>query len=260
MRELQIECVPALLTLEGRTYIDGVDLSRLEFYRQMPSLTDPPTTASPSPLVFKQAYDRLLNAGVDHILSIHVSSRLSGILNAAHQAAQEFGDRVNLFDSQQLSLGLGYQVMEAAQTALEGFNLDEVLERVRSVKHNIRLLALIDSFEYLRRGGRVSWLQAGVSQVFQIKLLLTIKDGFVESFSRARTFNRAMDILCSEAKSWAPLRQFTVMHAGIEERAQELAEELRSLSATPPMIVNVTTVIGAHVGPGSIGIAALPAI
>ncbi|MGD2161604.1 MAG: DegV family protein [Anaerolineales bacterium] len=260
LQELDIRSVPALLTLDGRTFIDGHDLSRVEFYRRMPSLTHPPTTASPSPIMFKEAYERLLTSGVDQILSIHVSSKLSGMLNAAYQAAQEFGARVNLFDSQQLSLGLGYQVMEAARSALKGLELQEILNHVRAVKENVKLLALINSLEYLRRGGRVSWLQAGVSELLKIKLLLTIKDGLVESFSRARTFNRAMDILRREVHSWSPLNQLTVMHAGIEQRAEELAEELQTLSDTTPMIVNVTTVIGAHVGPGSIGVAALPKI
>jgi DegV family protein with EDD domain len=258
LQSLKIESVPALLIIEGKTYIDGVNLSRTEFYNRMPSLTEPPTTASPSPIVFKQAYERLFDAGVDAILSIHVSSKLSGIVNVASQAAQEFGKRVRVFDSQQVSLGLGYQVIEAAKSALRGVNLAGIVEHVHSIKEHVHLLALIDSLEYLRRGGRVSWLQAGVGDLFKIKLLVTLKDGFVESFGRARTFSRALDSLRNEAGSWAPLNQLTIMHSGIRERAEALAEELSPLSATEPMVVNVTTVIGAHVGPGSIGIAGLP--
>jgi fatty acid-binding protein DegV len=97
-----------------------------------------------------------------------------------------------------------------------------------------------------------------VGELLKIKLLVTLKDGLVESFGRARTFSRALDSLRDEARSWAPLNQLTVMHSGIRDRAEALAEELSPLSATEPMIVNVTTVIGAHVGPGSIGIAGLP--
>jgi DegV family protein with EDD domain len=258
LKSLQIEMVPALLTLDGETFIDGVDLSRIEFYRRMPSLTQPPKTASPSPVKFIDAYKQMFKDGVDHILSIHVSSRLSGIVNAAHQAAQEFGERVTIFDSKQVSLGLGYQVIEAANAAIEDLHINEVMESVKTVQANVRLLALIDSLEYLRRGGRVNWLQAGVSELLQIKLLLTLKDGFVESFGRARTFSKALDQLRKEARSWAPLSQLTIMHAGISDRAKLLAEELRSLSSNAPMIVDVTTVIGAHVGPGAIGIAGLP--
>jgi DegV family protein with EDD domain len=258
LQSLQIESVPALLVIEGNTYIDGVDMTRTEFYERMPSWKEPPTTASPSPIVFKQAYERLFVAGVDAILSIHVSSRLSGIVNVASQAAQDFGKRVKIFDSQQVSLGLGYQVIEAAKSALQGLNLEEILEHVTSIKEHVHLLALINTLEYLRRGGRVSWLQAGVGELLKIKLLVTLKDGLVESFGRARTFSRALDSLRDEARSWAPLNQLTVMHSGIRDRAEALAEELSPLSATEPMIVNVTTVIGAHVGPGSIGIAGLP--
>lgn len=258
LSSLKIAMVPALLIIDGQTYVDGVDISREEFYRRLPSFQSPPTTAAPSSIQFKQAYERLLAAGMEQILSIHVSSRLSGIINAAHQAAQQFGDRVHVFDSQQLSLGLGYQAMEAATAALDGLSIEAVLERARRARANVHLLALINSLEYLRRSGRVSWLQAGVSELLRIKLLLTLKNGFVESFGRARTFGHALEALRREARSWAPMSQLAIMHSGIVEKAKELADELNTLCSTPPMVVNVTTVIGAHVGPGSIGIAGLP--
>ncbi|MDF1500684.1 MAG: DegV family protein [Anaerolineales bacterium] len=258
LQSKQIELIPALVMMDGETFIDGVDLSRLEFYRRMPSLTHPPTTASPSPIVFQDSYERLFKQGVEQILSIHVSSHLSGIVNAAFQAAQQFGKRVNVFDSQQLSLGLGYQVIEAANAAAEGLKLEAILDHVRSIREKVRILALIDSLEYLRRSGRVNWLKAGFSELLKIKLLLTVKDGFVESFGQARTFTRALQQLRVEAASWAPLSHLTVMHSGIADVANSLAEDLHSLSSSPPMIVDVTTVIGVHVGPGSIGIAGLP--
>lgn len=260
LADLKIESVPALLIVDGETFIDGVNLSRMEFYRRMPALSQPPTTASPSPAEFQAAYERLLSDGVESILSIHVSAKLSGMVNSAYQAAQEFGKRVTIFDSQQLSLGLGYQVIEGAHAALEGLNIETVLKRVQQVQAKVRLLALINSLEYLRRSGRVSWLQAGVGELLRIKQLLTLKDGFVESFGRARTFTRALETLKREARAWSPLSHLTVMHSGILEKAELLAAELAELCSTQPMVVNVTTVIGAHVGPGSIGIAGLPAI
>lgn len=260
LADLKVESVPALLIVDGETFIDGVNLSRMEFYRRMPALSQPPTTASPSPAEFQAAYERLLSDGVESILSIHVSAKLSGMVNSAYQAAQEFGKRVTIFDSQQLSLGLGYQVIEGAHAALEGLNIETVLKRVQQVQAKVRLLALINSLEYLRRGGRVSWLQAGVGELLRIKQLLTLQDGFVESFGRARTFTRALETLKREARAWSPLSHLTVMHSGILEKAELLAAELAALCSTEPMVVNVTTVIGAHVGPGSIGIAGLPAI
>lgn len=260
LEDLKIKSIPAILTVDGETFIDGVNLSRIEFYSRMPSLSQPPTTAAPSPVAFQEAYERLLSDGLESILSIHVSSKLSGMVNSAYQAAQAFGKRVTIFDSQQLSLGLGYQVMEGAYAALEGLHFINVLERVQRVRAKVRLLALINSLEYLRRSGRVSWLQAGVGELLQIKQLLTLKDGLVESFGRARTFSRALNTLKREARTWSPLSHLTVMHSGIREKAELLAGELAELCSTQPMIVNVTTVIGAHVGPGSIGIAGLPAI
>ena len=260
LKDLKIESIPAILTIDGQTFVDGVNLSRIEFYRRMPSLSRPPTTASPSPAAFQEAYERLLSDGVDNILSIHLSSKLSGMVNSAYQAAQEFGKRVTVFDSQQVSLGLGYQVIEGAHAALKGLNFTNVLEQVQRVQAKVRLLALINSLEYLRRGGRVSWLQAGMGELLRIKQILTLKNGSVVSFGRARTFSRSLETLRREARAWSPLSQLTVMHSGIREKAELLAGELAGICSTQPMIVNVTTVIGAHVGPGSIGIAGLPAI
>jgi DegV family protein with EDD domain len=257
-RRLAIHVVPAVLMIGGESLEDGRELSRSDFYRRMPTFSQPATTGAPSPAVFEETYARIFEQGVERILSIHVAARLSGMLNSAAQAARSFGERVQLFDSGQVSMGLGLQAIEAASSALQGAGLEQVLERAQSARDRIHLVALIRRLEYLRRSGRVGWLQAGVGDLLRIKMLLTVRDGVVEAIGRARTWSKGWGELVELAHSWAPFSRLAVLHSGIPDEAAELARELRELCQMEPAVVQVTTVIGAHVGPESIGLAGLP--
>jgi DegV family protein with EDD domain len=175
----------------------------------------------------------------------------------ATSAAEKFGGRVQTFDSQQLTLGLGFQVLEGAIAAQAGSSMNEVLEVVEYARSRVEVLAMINSMEYLRRSGRVSWIQAGVSDVLQIKVLLNLEDGEVKSLGRTRTRRNALRQLKEITRSWGSLARLAVLHSGIPEEASDLAEELKDCSDTAPLVVDVTTIIGAHVGPGSMGLAAL---
>lgn len=256
-KELDISIVPALLTVEGKSFKDGEGMSREEIYNRMPQLEQPITTAVPSANEFSQAYRSLISRGFSNILSIHVSSQLSGMLNSAKQAANEFGEVVKLFDSRQLSLGLGFQAMEAARIAMTGAPITQVLEFVDQVRSRINLIAMVNSLEYLHRSGRVGWLRAELGDFLRIKLLVEIKNGLVEELAKMRTSSRAVAKIKEFVTSWSPLERLAVLHVGIPTQAQQLAEELQHLLAESVLIVDVTTVIGAHVGPGSFGLAAL---
>ncbi|MGD8604073.1 MAG: DegV family protein [Anaerolineales bacterium] len=256
-RELNISVVPALLTIEGKSFPDGEGMTREEIYARMPTLTQPITTAVPSASQFSQAYRSLLEAGFSQVLSIHVSSKLSGMLNAAKQAADEYEGEVSLFDSRQISLGLGFQVIKAAQHAMGGASMDSLLERVREVRKRISVVAMINSLEYLHRSGRVSWLRAGLGDFLRIKLLVEVRDGLVEELAKTRTSGRALKQIKDLAQSWAPLEKLAVLHAGIPSQARQLADDLQNLLTENVLVVDVTTIIGAHVGPGSFGLAAL---
>lgn len=254
---LNITVVPAILTLEGQSFNDGEGLTREEIYQRMPTLKDPITTAVPSSNQFMQAYQDLLSRGFDHVLSIHVSSKLSGMLNSAQQAANEFGSAVELFDSRQISLGLGFQVIEAAQEALTGASLAKIKPFLDQVRNRIQVVAMVNSLEYLHRSGRVSWLRAGLGDFLRIKLLVEIRDGLVEELGKTRTANRALSEIKKLAELWTPLERLAVLHAGIPTQARQLAQDLQHLLNEKVLVVDVTTIIGAHVGPGSFGLAAL---
>jgi DegV family protein with EDD domain len=256
-REMEIEVVPAVVTIEGESHYDGLDLSRPDFYRRLPSLREPATTAAPPPGVFEGLYRRLLEGGARQVLSIHLSSRLSAMINMARQAAKAVGEQIHIFDSLQVSLGLGFQVMEAAACALRREPLDAILETARRARDRAQLVAMIDTLEYLRRSGRVSWLRAGLGDLLRVKLLVRVADGVVQRIGEVRTKSRALDQLRGLAESWGPLERLAVLHSGVPEEAAAFADRVRSLASRMPLVVDVTTAIGTHVGPGSIGLAAL---
>lgn len=255
---LALTVIPALLTVEGRTYVDdGQAFSRTDLYRRMASLEGLPTTAVPSPERFAAAYESLLRAGAAHILSIHLAGRLSGMLQTAAQAAQDFGDRVRVFDSCQVSLGLGFQAMEAAAAALAGNSIQLVTDVAREARDRARLIAMLNTLEFVRRSGRVSWLRANLGGLLNIKQLVEVVDGTIRRLDRVRTRSRALDYLRRVANNWGPLRRLAILHTAVPEEACALREELSHLSKNSPLVVEVTTIIGAHVGPEAIGLAAL---
>ncbi len=252
-----VTVVPALLTVEGQSYIDGVGMTRADLYRRLPELREPPTTAAPSPLEFERAYAGLLATGYGRILSMHLSSKLSGMVSIAAQAARKFGDRVRVFDSGQVSLGLGFQVIEAAVAALSNLPFETILNAAQRARERVRLIAMINTLEYIRRSGRVSWLRANLGELLHIKLLVELVDGVINRLDRVRTRHKALEELRGLVQLWGPLERVAVLHTAIPEEAAAFAERLRQLSRNPPIVVDVTTIIGAHVGEGSIGVAAL---
>lgn len=254
-----IEIVPAIVNLRGRSYADGIDLSREEFYALLPSLNPPPTTSAPSVGSFQERYEKLLRAGASYILSIHPPNALSGIFNAARLAAQEFGERVKVFDSGQLSLGLGFQVLLAAEAAARGALLEEVTALVEGVRQRVRLAALLETLEYIRRSGRVSWAKAMIGSLLHLQPLVELRHGIVQRLGQARTRAQGILRLTEALDSWGPLERLAVLHTNAEAAARQLLEDVKSKVTVPPLVVNVTTAIGTHVGPNGLGFAAVPA-
>ena len=162
-----IEVIPALVNIDGKSYKDGIDITREEFYELLPKLASLPTTSAPSVGSFQERYERLLKTGAACVLSIHPPDRLSGIFNAARLAAQGFGERVKVLDSGQVSLGLGFQVLMAAEAAARNAMLEEVLCLVESIRQRARVAALLETMEYIRRSGRVSWAKAMLGSLLQ---------------------------------------------------------------------------------------------
>ncbi len=239
-------------------YTDGIEISREEFYARLPDLNPPPTTSSPSVGSFQERYEKLLRAGADFVISIHPPNELSGVFNAARLAAETFGQRVKVLDSGQLSLGLGFQVILAAEAAARGAILGEVTALVDSVRQRVRLAALLDTIEYIHRSGRVSWAAAKIGGLLRLQPLVELRYGVVHRLGQARTRLQGIERLVDALNSWGPLERLAVLHTNAESAARQLLEDVKSKVTVQPLLVNVTTAIGTHVGPNGLGFAAVP--
>ena len=255
----ELEVVPCLLVMDGKEYVDGKDITREEFYKQLPSLQTQPTTAAPSIGDFSTRYDSLLAQDCDHILSIHAAGALTSVLNIARQAADDFPDRVHAVDSGSLSLGLGFQVLAAAEAAELG--LQAALDAIESTRKRLEVYAALDTMEYLKRSGRVPAAVAVLGSLLSIKPLIELTHGEVKVISTVRTTTQANERMSRFLLEGGALERLAILHTGVEARAREFLNELmqQASQAVPRdiLMVNVTTVIGTHVGPNGLGFAAV---
>jgi len=257
----RIAVVPLYIQVGDKSYTDGIDLSRRAFYEQLPQYNPPPTTAVPGPDVFRQAYERLAADGANEVISIHIASRLSTMVNVAQAAAQATDALpVTVFDSGQITLGTGLLVLAAAEAAAAGRSLQEILALLAEKAARIYSFAALDTLEFLRRGGRVSTLRFGLGTLLKIKPLLTMHDGEM-SMHAVRTRKRALEQLVHLANELAPLEQLAVVHARAVQRLKTLRQQVQHLA--PPgravLSAEVTPVIGTHVGPGAVGLVCVKA-
>ncbi|MBT3338880.1 MAG: DegV family protein [Anaerolineae bacterium] len=253
----KIEVVPALLIIDGESYADGEGITREEFYARMPTMQAPATTAAPSVGSFMERYEKLLSAGAEKVLSIHAASTLSGIFNAARLAAENFGERVQVFDSKQLSLGCGFQVLSAAEAIAKGTAIGEITHLLENLQKKLKLVAVLDTLEFLRRSGRVSWTKARLGSFLNLKPLIELVDGRVENLGAVRTTRLANIRILEMLREVGNLEELVILHTNAEERARQFLANFTSNLPAPPRVINVTTAIGAHLGPNGVGFAAV---
>lgn len=253
----QIHVVPNIVIIAGESFEDDEKYSREKFYSQLPHMTSFPTTSTASVGTYQKLYGELLGSSCDQVLSIHCSKELSGIFNAASTAASAFDGRVKVVDSRQLSLGLGFQVLEASDALAQGIPLDQVLDQLIAVRDRVRVVAMLDTLEYVRRSGRVSWARARLGQMLNLKPFVEVIDGYVHSMGQVRTRRKGINRLLDEMRTGAPMQRFAVLHTNAEDDAREILALLAPDLPAEPLVVNATTVIGAHVGPKGLGFAVL---
>lgn len=252
-----IYIVNNLIIIEGQSFEDRKDLSRQEFYERLPKMKSFPTTATASSGTYQNLYSKLFQQGVDFIFSIYASSKLSGIFNAACLAAQSFGERIRVIDSENVSLGLGYQVLAAAEAVKQGLSVENILVILNNIRRRIHVVAMLDLLEYVRRSGRVNWVRARIGDVLRIKPLLEVKNGQVVSLGEARTYKKGVARLVEILRNMGPLEHLAVLHTNAENEAHEFVQFIGSQIPEIPLFVNVTTVIGSHVGPNGLGFVAI---
>ncbi len=257
LKSNQIVMVPNTVTINGQNLLDGIEISREDFYHRLPQLPKQPTTATASPGTYQVIYNNLISQGFEKIISIHAASLLSGIYNAASNAAQNFGDKVCVIDSQQISLGLGFQVLAAAESIAHGLSFDAILKRIEDVRKRLKVVAMLDTLEYVRRSGRVSWARARIGGMLRIKPFMEVKDGKVLSLGEARTRRKGIERLTGMIQKLGQLEKIAILHSNSEADAYDIQQKVKAMSNDASLLINVTTVIGVHVGPNGLGFAAI---
>lgn len=257
--KLNVKIIPTYVNVGADSIPDdGVALDRAQFYRDLPNLPQQPTTAAPSPGDAEEFYRSILADGADHIISIHVPKKLSGVLNAMRLGAQAAGSsRVTLVDSQQLTFGIGMQAWVAAELAQKDAERDRILHIIERVRAHTRVYAAIESIEYLRRSGRVNPLVAGLGDLLRIKPIVSVGDGEVKPIGRQRAWKRAVARLRELTRAQAPLDRLAILHSANRKGAESFLDSLRDIAPSATLVIEATPTLGTHIGPGAIGVATL---
>ena len=255
-RQWGITIVPCGVSFDDQVYRDGVDITSDEFFHRLRTSPKIPTTSQPVVGDFLQAYRLICESNRD-VVSIHLSARLSSTLDSARQAKASLGSHVSIeiVDSWMTSMGLGLQAVEAARLAQQGASCQEIVAEVERIRQKTHVFCLLDTLEYVRKGGRVSLAQAFLASTLQIKPILTIRDGETHPVARPRTKEKAMNQMVSMVEELMPLKGLSVLHSTNPEEAENLRQRLSPLIEGEVISARFSAVMGTHLGPGSLGVA-----
>jgi len=254
--ELGIEVVPLTIRFGDKEYVDRVELTTEQFWRELQASSVLPETAAPSVGAFEETFRRLADDGADGIVCINLSSALSATMQSAQVAAKALEDEipVHIVDSQSASMGIGNLAIHAARRAREGASADEIVAEVDERRERQTVIATLDTVEYLRKGGRIGSAQAMLGSMLSIKPLISVVDGAVQAIGKVRTRSKAMQAVLDRIPDEG-IEQIAVLHSMAPEM-DEFIERLQPKLAGAELVVGlIGPVIGVHAGPGGIGVA-----
>ena len=259
IKDLNIHVIPLNLHMEKEDYKDGVDIQPDEFYTRLQSTSEIPTTSQPSAGEFAE-FLKKIQKKADGIVIILISDHLSGTLDSARSAVNMLDDiQVEIIDSQSTSMGLGWIALAAARAAEQGKSVEEVAQLSRDLVSKSRIIFVVDTLEYLHRGGRIGGAKRLMGSMLSMKPLLHLVDGRIEPLESVRTKKKAiaqmLDVIAKEIKDKKIVRMATVNALAMEEAAK-IGEELQKrFNPVELLHVDMSPVIGTHVGPGTVGVA-----
>ncbi|MFC2062976.1 DegV family protein [Chloroflexota bacterium] len=256
-KELGITVVPLYVLFGDKTYRDHVDITEDEFYQRLTNDPIHPTTSQPTPQDFVNVY-RELSQQADGIVSIHISSKLSGTCNSALQAKELVVKEcpVEVVDSEMVSMGLGLLAIEAAAFANSGKDLQQVAEEVKQLITGTHVWALFDTLKYLALGGRIGKAKALLGSVLNIKPILVVKDGEMAPASQVRTRAKGIGALCDYVNTVIDIQDLAVVHSTTPDEAQVLADRIGTMFDKDRIrLARLGPTLGVHAGPGALVVA-----
>ena len=261
LKQYSITVTPQILIWGDETYQDGVDIQPDEFYRKLSTAKTMPTTSQVAIVTMKATFEKLLEAGYD-VLGIFLSAKLSGTMQSATQAVEmlpKAASKIAILDSNSTAMAMGFHVLVAARLAQSGGSLSECLKLAEEARKHTGVYFVVDTLEFLRRGGRIGGAQALLGSALNLKPLLELRDGRIESVEKVRTkgkaINRMIDLVVEKTAGCTPVRLAT-LHANAEAEAKSaLAAAVVRLNPVEQILACVSPVIGTHAGPGTVGLA-----
>jgi len=258
---LGVHVVPLIVRFGDEQYRDGVDIDPDQFYAKLEQTGVHPTTSQPSPEVFATLYKTLLADPADQVVGLHISAKLSGTLQSATLAAQEFDPgRIHLVDTESVSGGLQLLVRAALDDIKAGDPATVVAEKATRRRGKVTIVVLLDTLTYLHRGGRIGRAQAFVGSLLNVKPLIAVRDGEVVPLARPRSRSKGIDMIVEQVRGCLPLRSLAEFHAAAAESMGDLEARLgAAVSNVTAVLGRIGPVVGAYSGPGGLGVACLGA-
>ena len=258
---LGVHVVPLIVRFGEEQFRDGIDIDPDQFYAKLQHSDVHPTTSQPSPDAFATLYKTLLANPDDHVVGLHISSKLSGTLQSATLAAKDFDPaRVHLVDTESVSGGLQLLVRASLDDIQAGDTAAAVAAKATRRRSKVTILVLLDTLTYLHRGGRIGRAQAFLGSLLNVKPLIAIRDGEVVPVARPRSWSKGVEMIVEGVRGCAPLRGLAEFHAATTESMVDLKMRLSSVvSDVSPVLGRIGPVVGAYSGPGGLGVACLGA-
>lgn len=255
-----ISVVPLTVVFGDEVYKEGLEMTPDVFYERLPAAKPMPTTSAPSVGDFLEVYKEALKT-TDEIVSVHLSSKLSATYSAACQAAAQLADegaRIDVIDTKTVSMGIGFMTVAAAKAAAQGASVEEIRRLVESMIPRMHVFVVLDTLEYVRRGGRIGRARAFLGNVLRVKPILSFRHGEVHPEERVRTRALALDRLFQIATAYPKIEEIGVAYSTNAVEADEFKRRLEAeLPHLQAQITRLGPVVGVHGGPGVLGVGIL---
>lgn len=259
LQKYGIQVIPLTVNWAGESLLDGVDIQVDEFYQRLKSASEMPTTSQPSVGQFTEFFQRVAE-DAESIVGIFISEALSGTMDSARAAVQELPSiNIELVDSRSSAMGLALIVARAARMASDGLSCEEIAQRARVLVPHVRLLFVVDTLEFLHRGGRIGGARRLVGSVLSIKPILQLVHGEIHPLESVRTKRKAVARLMQvvgDESGWGPQVHYGVLDASARETADKMYNDILAHGQPAELLRGgISPVIGTHIGPGAVGIA-----